>query len=142
MKDEGYAQQAEEAERWRLLAERAEKTFWGRLGCKVVEADGGKTTISLAIEPTHLNLLGIVHGGVLMSMMDNAMGLLVMLAESNERTVTANMNTHFLASARGGTLTCSSVLIHRSGRTITLQATVVDEEGQILAWGSGAYRLI
>jgi uncharacterized protein (TIGR00369 family) len=142
MDEEGYARQAEEAERWRLLAERAEETFWGRLGCKVVEADVAKTTINLTIEPSHLNMLGIVHGGVLMSMMDNAMGLLVMLAESNERTVTANMNTHFLASAKGGTLTCSAEQIHRTGRTITLQATVLDEGGKLLAWGSGAYRML
>lgn len=142
MDEERNARQAEEAERWRLLAERAEASFWGRLGCKVVEVDGAKTTISLSIEPSHLNLLGIVHGGVLMSLMDNAMGLLVMLTESNEKTVTANMNTHFLASARGGTLTCSAEAIHRTGRTITLQASVLDEEGRLLAWGSGAYRMI
>ncbi|MDQ6421307.1 PaaI family thioesterase [Paenibacillus sp. LHD-117] len=142
MDEQRFAQQAEEAERWLRLAERAEETFWGRLGCKVIQADGSKTSISLAIEPSHLNLLGIVHGGVLMSMMDNAMGLLVMLAESNERTVTANMNTHFLASSRGGTLICKAEFMHRTGRTITLQSSVTDEDGKLLAWGSGAYRMI
>lgn len=142
MREDEAARLAAEEEAWQRLAERAEETFWGRLGCKVVSADGAKTTISLEIEPSHLNLLGIVHGGVLMSMMDNAMGLLVMIAESNERTVTANMNTHFLASAREGTLFCESEIIHRTGRTITLRAAVADREGKLLAWGSGAYRKI
>lgn len=131
-----------EAENWQRLAERAEETYWGRLGCKVVSANDVRTKISLAIEPTHLNLLGIVHGGVLMSMMDNAMGLLVMLMETNERTVTANMNTHFLASSKGGTLICEAERIHRTGRTITMEASVFDDDGKLLAWGSGAYRMI
>ncbi|RJX39996.1 PaaI family thioesterase [Paenibacillus pinisoli] len=137
-----FRQQADDAGQLTRLAERAQETFWGLLGCEVVKADGKKAAICLDLVPSHLNLLGIVHGGVLMSLMDNAMGLVVMLAETTGRTVTANMNTHFLASTSSGLLLCEAELLHRTGRTLTLQAEVKDEEGKLLAWGSGSYRLI
>lgn len=137
-----FLQQADDAGQMTRLAERAQKTFWGLLGCEIVQADKGKAVICLDIAPTHLNLLGLVHGGVLMSLLDNAMGLVVMLTETNERAVTATMNTHFLASRTGGLLLCEAVLIHRTGRTLTLEAEVKDEDGKLLAWGSGSYRII
>lgn len=137
-----FLQHADDTGQLTRLAERAQRTFWGLLGCDVVEADGSRATICLDIDSSHLNLLDIVHGGVLMSLMDNAMGLVVMLAETKKRTVTATMNTHFLASCSGGLLQCEAELLHRTGRTLTLSAQVKDENGKLLAWGSGAYRIL
>lgn len=142
MGDDWLLRQADDAGQLTRLAERAQGTFWGLLGCEVVQADGRKAAICLDVVHAHLNLLGIVHGGVLMSLMDNAMGLVVMLAESGQKTVTATMNTHFLASAKGGLLLCEAQLLHRTSRTLTLQTEVKDEEGKLLAWGSGSYRLL
>lgn len=142
MDENGFKQQADDAGQLTRLAERAQKTFWGLLGCEVVQADGRKATICLDVVPKHLNLLGIVHGGVLMSLMDNAMGLNVMMAETNGKAVTATMNTHFLASSKGGLLLCESEMLHRTSRTLTLEARVKDEDGKLLAWGSGSYRII
>lgn len=142
MDEEWFVQQADQAGHLTRLAERAQETFWGLLGCEVVQANSSKATICLDAKEPHLNLLGIVHGGVLMSLLDNAMGLVVMLASANERMVTANMNTQFLASSKGGLLHCEAELVHRTDRTLTLQAQVKDESGKLLAWGSGAYRLI
>ncbi|GKU77984.1 PaaI family thioesterase [Paenibacillus sp. L3-i20] len=142
MDEKWFVQHADSAGQLTRLAERAQETFWGLLGCEVVQADGHKATICLEVTKQHLNLLDIVHGGVLMSLMDNAMGLIVMLAEKDSQAVTATMNTHFLANCKGGLLLCESELMHRTGRTITLLAQVKDEGGKLLAWGSGSYRLI
>lgn len=142
MSDEWLLQQADDAGQLTRLAERAQGTFWGLLGCEVVQADSRKATVCLDIVPAHLNLLGIVHGGVLMSLMDNAMGLVAMLAENGQRAVTASMNTHFLSSTAGGLLLCEAQLMHRTTRTLTLQAEVKDEDGKLLSWSSGAYRLL
>ncbi|MCU6710619.1 PaaI family thioesterase [Paenibacillus sp. J5C_2022] len=143
MGDEKWIQQqADDAGQITRLAERAKSTFWGLLGCEVVHADEKRATICLEVAPSHLNLLGIVHGGVMMSMMDSAMGIVVMLAETNDSALTANMNTHFLANIGSGQLLCESELLHRSGRTLTLLAEVKDEAGKLLAWGSGTYRIL
>lgn len=142
MDEKWFTRQADDAGYLTRMAERAQETFWGLLGCEVARTESSKAAISLDILPMHLNLLGIVHGGVLMSLMDNAMGLVVMLNTANERTVTANMNTHFLASGQDGQLLCEAELIHRTARTMTLLSQVKDEEGRLLAWGSGTYRLL
>ncbi|MFF2483131.1 PaaI family thioesterase [Paenibacillus sp. NPDC058071] len=130
------------AEYLERLSEEAQASFWGDLGCEVIRAEAGRAVIGLMAERRHMNLIGIVHGGVLMSMLDNAMGLAVMLSCTEEKTVTAHMNTHFLENAKSGRIICEAEIMHRIGRTITLQASVKDEEGRLIAWGSGAYRIL
>jgi len=124
------------------MSKRAEQTFWGKLGCELISVTTNQAIISLEAVTEHLNLLGIVHGGVYMSLMDNAMGIVVMSDAHNEKVVTATMNTHFLASCNGGKLYCKATLLHRTKRSITLQAEVEDEKGRLLAWSSGLYRII
>jgi len=142
--EEGYDQQhyADPSNFLAMLTERAEDSFWGELGCEVIHAEAGKAIIGMEADRRHLNLLGIVHGGVLMSLLDNAMGLAIMLACRDEKTVTATMNTHFLENAKAGRLRCEGEIIHRIGRTITLQAFVKDEDDRLIAWGSGTYRIV
>ncbi|MCQ6562503.1 PaaI family thioesterase [Paenibacillus mendelii] len=142
MIEEGRGQQADRPASWTRLAEAAESTFWGYMGCEVVRADSSRAEISLKIRPELLNMLGIVHGGVLAALMDNAMGLVVMLACPDERTVTANMNIQYLKSANSGMLTCEAALVHRSQRSFTLQSSIYGEDGGLLAWGSGSFRLV
>lgn len=129
-------------EEWKQLAEKAQSSFWGFLGCEVVHANAHKAAIRLNAGPHHMNMLSIVHGGVLMSLLDNAMGLVVLLACPEEKTVTAHMNTHFLESSPVGTIRCVAEIVHVKGRTITLQGSVEDESGRLIAWGSGAYRIL
>lgn len=141
MSEDFVVKQADIEEHLARLEELARGTFWSELGCEVVYANAEKAAIRLHAEQRHLNLIGIVHGGVLMSMLDNAMGLVVMVA-CREKTVTAQLNTHFLESSRSGALVCEAEIIHRIGRTITLQATVKDEDEKFIAWGSGSYRIV
>jgi len=123
------------------LIEQAQSTFWGHLGCKLEELTEEHAIISLELGQQHKNMMGIVHGGVMMSMLDNAMGLVVMFAEKGN-TVTASMNTHFLANVASGNIMCKAELLHRTKRTITLTAQILDEQNNMLAWASGAYRLV
>nr|WP_280842997.1 PaaI family thioesterase [Pararoseomonas baculiformis] len=53
-------------------------------------------------EPRHANGHGIVHGGMLMTLLDNALGLVVWHATGLRPAVTMQLNTQFLSSARPG----------------------------------------
>jgi uncharacterized protein (TIGR00369 family) len=135
----------DEAERERYLQQlsaAAEKTFWGYLGCRIVSAEPGKVVISLDVQPHHLNLLGIVHGGVLSSLLDNAMGLAIMLTRPYEKTVTTNLNVHFLSSLRGGTLTVTADIVHSSRKMLTATGAIAGDDGQLTAMGTGTFRVI
>lgn len=135
----------DEAERERYmqqLSAAAEPTFWGYLGCQIVSAEPSKVVISLDVQPHHLNLLGIIHGGVLSSLLDNAMGLVIILTRPNEKVVTTNLNVHFVSSLRGGRLIATADIVHESRKMITATGTVVGEGGQLTAMGTGSFRVI
>jgi acyl-coenzyme A thioesterase PaaI-like protein len=50
----------------------------------------------------HANVHGIVHGGMLVTLLDNALGLTVFEAAGRVPCVTMQLNTQFLAAARPG----------------------------------------
>ncbi|WP_219835244.1 PaaI family thioesterase [Paenibacillus sp. R14(2021)] len=124
------------------LEAEAKRTFWGYLGCELIASERGKAVIGLQLRPEHLNLAGIVHGGVLASLLDNAMGLVTILECPGERTVTTGLNVHYLQSSSEGRLTCEAVLLHKSRRTLTLEGRIADNKGELLVWGSGTFRRV
>ena len=92
------------------------------------------------MEDFHLNGTGTLHGGVYASLIDTAMGLSV-LALVGVRTATIEMNVHFLGAVSEGRITCQSQVVHRTRRTATAEAKVHDSEGNLVAMGTGAFRV-
>jgi uncharacterized protein (TIGR00369 family) len=117
-----------------------EVTFSRHIGAKVEEVEPGHAVISIEVEEFHLNGAGTLHGGVYASLIDNAMGLSV-LALVGVRTATIEMNVHFLGAVREGRITCESEVVHRTRRTATAEAKVRDAEGNLVALGTGAFRV-
>jgi uncharacterized protein (TIGR00369 family) len=117
-----------------------EVTFSKHIGAKVEEVEPGRSIIYIDVEDVHLNGVGTLHGGVYASLMDNAMGLSV-LALVGVRTATIEMNVHFLGAVSGGRITCESEVIHRTRRTATAEAKVRDADGNLVAMGTGAFRV-
>jgi uncharacterized protein (TIGR00369 family) len=124
------------------IIERTPGTFWEHLGCRAVAVESGRTVIALDVEPKHLNPMGIVHGGVLSSLLDSAMGVAVMHAHPNHHAVTTNLNLHFVASFQEGTLTATAHIIHASRSTVTVEARVEDAQGKLGTTATGSFRLL
>ena len=74
------------------------------------------------------------------SLIDNAMGLSV-LALVGVRTASIKMNVHFLGAVRGGRISCESEVVLRTRRTATAEAKVRDADGNLVAMGTGAFRV-
>jgi uncharacterized protein (TIGR00369 family) len=117
-----------------------EVTFSKHIGAKVEEVEPGRSVVYIDVEDTHLNGTGTLHGGVYASLIDNAMGLSV-LALVGVRTATIEMNVHFLGAVNEGRITCESEVVHRTRRTATAEAKVRDAEGNLVALGTGAFRV-
>jgi uncharacterized protein (TIGR00369 family) len=117
-----------------------EVTFSKHIGAKVEEVQPGSSVIYIDVEDTHLNGTGTLHGGVYASLIDNAMGLSV-LALVGVRTATIEMNVHFLGAVSDGRITCESEVVHRTRRTATAEAKVRDADGNLVAMGTGAFRV-
>lgn len=114
--------------------------FADHIGVKVDEVEPGRAVLCVDIEDIHLNGNGTLHGGVYSSLLDNAMGLSVS-SLVGLRTATTQMNVHFLGAVREGRVTCRSEVVHRTRRTATAEGRVYDEEGNLVAMGTGAFRI-
>jgi len=124
------------------LEERAAGTFWDYLGCKALEVSPERAVIALDAEKKHLNAMDIVHGGVLASLLDNVMALAVMSARPGARTVTTNLNVHFVAPLGAGRLTATAKVLHETASTLTVEASVHGADGKLGTVGTGSFRML
>lgn len=127
------------------LAEAARGTFWEYLGCRFVARTASRIEIALDVQDHHLNLLGILHGGVHAAVLDNAMGLAAMSARPGYKVVTTNLNIHYLAPVGKSPLSVTAEVIHLSRKLITVSGTVRTagtEHDLLLACGTGSFRII
>jgi uncharacterized protein (TIGR00369 family) len=104
------------------------------LGLEPKGFDGDEYVIELPLQQRHLNIGGIVHGGVLCSLLDTAMARSFFMASGNELSaVTLEMKINFLSSAKGGKLTARAKVINRTTRTAYVEGAVTREDGRLVA---------
>lgn len=80
----------------------------------------GVYRLALRIEERHLNNLGVAHGGILMTLADNAVGVAVARAlVESAAVVTVSLNNEFLNSARlGDFVVAESRILKQGGRLL------------------------
>jgi len=103
-------------------------------GMEVVEASAGEVTVAMDVLDRHVNLQGLVHGGMLAILADTACGLSIRSAmEAGRLHITTDMDIHYLAPARPGRLFGHGKAI-RVGRSLAFaEASIEDAEGKLLA---------
>ena len=108
-------------------------------GMRLAELGDGWARGELQLEERHRNPMGIVHGGVYCTMMDQVAGSAACTRGSMCRTV--NCEVRFLAAAQGAHLTSRAEAV-RMGRSIAvIRAWVEDTEGTVCAEGIYTFRL-
>ena len=108
-------------------------------GMQVVAVGDGWARSELQLTTQHWNPMGIVHGGVYCTMMDQAAGTAACSRGSFCRTI--NCEVRFLAPAQGGHLTSRAEAV-RMGRSIAvIRAWVEDAAGAVCAEGVYTFRL-
>lgn len=115
-------------------------SFSRHIGSKVDKVEPGRAVLHIDVEDHHLNGNGTLHGGVYASLIDNAMGISV-LSKVGLRAATIQMDTRFLGPVSGGRITCHAEVLHRTRRMATVQGSVYDEEENLVAMGTGAFRI-
>ncbi|WP_055108379.1 PaaI family thioesterase [Paenibacillus ihumii] len=126
---------------WTDILSRSENSFWGLLGLRLISADSQRVEIGLTATQSHLNSMGIVHGGVLSSMMDQAMGTLVTAVKGGREGVTTHLNVNFLSPMSMGELIVTAYPLHETFRTMTLRAEVRDSKGTLGCISTATFRL-
>lgn len=108
-------------------------------GIRLTSLSDGGAEGEVRLTAGHLNPLGIVHGGVYCTMMDQVAGSAACTRGSMCRTV--NCEVRFLATAQGAHLTSRAEAV-RMGRSIAvIRAWVEDAAGAVCAEGVYTFRL-
>ena len=109
------------------------------LGIDVLEVDEGHVVAVVTPGEQHYNLIGTVHGGLVATLLDTAMGLAFQTcAGVGERCTTLNLDVTFIRALRddSGEVRAEGRILHQGGRALTAQATATDATGRLLATGS------
>ncbi|MBT2283102.1 PaaI family thioesterase [Paenibacillus polymyxa] len=123
------------------MVEDGDGRFWGFLGCRYIKGDGKEVQIALTAGEQHTNSMGIIHGGVLTSLMDQAMGMVSTAAMEVDGCVTTNLNVHFLAPMKQGELMVRATVLHQAGRSVTTQSEVRDASGTLGCMATATFRI-
>jgi acyl-CoA thioesterase len=114
------------------------------LGLEIVDGPvAGSVEAIIAITDQHLNPNGVVHGGVIFSLIDTAMGAATMrVLEEGCHCATVEIQTRFIRAASSGTLRGSASVIRRGRHLVHVQSEVLNDLGQIVAMGTGTFTIM
>ncbi|HEX6978995.1 MAG TPA: PaaI family thioesterase [Alphaproteobacteria bacterium] len=113
------------------------------VGYRVSEWRDGEAAISLTIGPRHLNRSGVLHGGVIATLIDAAGGYAGCYCPHPgrvRRSVTISLTTQFVAQAKTGSLVARARVRGGGKRIFIASIEVHDSTGQLVALGEGVYR--
>lgn len=115
--------------------------FLDHLGVVPEFAKNGKSRITLNMRPEHKNSFGVVHGGVIMTLLDFVMAAAARSAMDHPLgAITIDMTISFLRPSVGKIAVEGTVL--KSGKSINYcEAVVLNEAGEITAKSSGTFVL-
>src|SRR5262245_16513321 len=106
------------------------------LGFALIEVESGRAAFSVEPGEHHYNPIGVVHGGLLATLLDSAMGCAVhsTLPRGSGYT-TLELNTHYVRAVTRdtGRLRCEGELVYGGARVATAQGRVQDEGGRLYA---------
>jgi uncharacterized protein (TIGR00369 family) len=117
-----------------LRAAVAGSAFHSWAGVEVVEASAGSVTVAMTVTEQHIQLQGLVHGGMLAILADAACGLSIRSAiEPGRLHITTDLDIHFLSPAGPGVLTGRGRAV-KIGRSLAFaEASIEDADETLLA---------
>ena len=119
-----------------MSEERESSPFMELIGGRMEEMGEGYMRVSLVLEPRHTNPHGVMHGGVITTLMDEVLGGAIASVRGMEVMraaphATIEMNASFLAAARPG----EEIVVE--GRVLRLGRTVAFGEAEARRRGDG-----
>ena len=116
--------------------------FAGRLGARPEAADDGSARIAFEATEEHLNPAGTLHGGVLATLVDTAMGLAVRTTtDDGEVPATSQLTVTYLRPGKPGPLEVTARLRTR-GEHLTVCEADVRQDGKDLAHAVATFALL
>lgn len=106
--------------------------------------EAGRAELYLDLRPELLNLGGVVHGGVLATLLDVVCaqaGTYTGSLQQRQLALTLSLNLTFTGQCNGGRLRAVGTLKSKGTRIFNSTGEVFDEDGKLLAMAQGTFRL-
>jgi len=103
--------------------------------------DAALRRYAFTVEDKHMNAAGAVHGGMLMSFADTAMGHAARLAAGAKAVLTISLNCDFMAPGRLGDVIEAHIRISRITRTTVFASADFLAEDRLLMTATGLWKI-
>lgn len=100
-----------------------------------------RNTFGLQTNETHQNHIGIVHGGVLTSLLDQAIAIVAWNAADRQPTITVQMDTRFLGAAKVGDFLQIRPKIRHATRSLMFVDAEITTENAMIASASAIMKI-
>lgn len=118
--------------------------FHSLLGYRQLSWEENEAVIVLELAPHHLNLGGVIHGGVLTSLLDIALaqaGTYCPHPGRMRKAITLSLTTTFTGQCSGGTIRVTGRKRAGGTRIFNSSGEVHDDQGNLLAIAEGTFRI-
>ena len=118
-------------------------TRWMNFSLETVER--GRVVFSMEPDEKLYNMIGSVHGGIITTLMDNALGSAVQSVLSAGRVATTmDLHTRFHrpVTAATGKVFADAHVVHAGRRSATSEAHLVDAAGTVYATGTSTLMIL
>lgn len=101
------------------------------LGMEIVEAAGGRATLTMPFFIDYAQGGGLMHGGALVSLADTAVVMAIKsIIPPQSHFATVALDAKFLLPVKQGTVTAKATVSSVEDRTLKGEATIYDQEGR------------
>lgn len=109
------------------------------LGFRLIDVEPGYVVFEVTPGERHYNPIGVVHGGLAMTLLDSAMGCCVqtrMPVGGGSTTLEAKINLVRAITHKNGPLRAIGKLVHLGSRVATAEGRLEDADGKLYAHGT------
>jgi len=129
-----------DTERKRIEDALATVPFAKLLGIKLEAIEPGDATLSLQIRDDFRQNAGVVHGGVIASLIDSATAFAILpLLNPEERTTTVDLTISYLRPLVAGVIVARAKVVRAGKRIIATSAELFDGDGKLAATALSTY---
>lgn len=114
--------------------------FLNHLGFEAMAQDGKDIVVKLSIDSRHLNIQQNLHGGVHASMLDTVHSV-ALRSVYQTNVIALNLNVHYVTGINSGLITANARIIQQGYKIAAVESEIVDEQGVLIAKGSGVYKI-
>lgn len=115
----------------------------GFLGLDGVFLDDQTYQFVVPITPFMFNPLGLIHGGIVATILDSTMGSMInRTLPKGQYAVTTDLQTRYIRPGKGQTVRSVGKFIHKGKTLVTCEASLYDDRERLLAHATGTFMIL